>query len=545
MKTRGFAYRFEDTVPNITGFHVNTNKTGEPYQIPWEHEDSHKRLWHLRQWQARYNPIKKAISPEQYLDNPDDYPEATKKRLPRILPIARLFPTSKRPWAGRLPTASEIDKAWQMLMVEVERRWNLENPDNKVTIVRYQEKTGQPQGAIYNIHGMRVRGLTDLRRGGMSLDLLSKFVAGHASLMMTLYYLEFDPASINTMISKAAVEAKAKEINDFVTDFKKLSYEDARRRSVSVHPDAIAAAVESPSKIEFCNVDIGMCPFDGTRCFDGGPELRADNRSVGSFGVHGDIGSRNCIMCRHFVSGPPWIPQLELYGGKLCAKRQYLGLKQTEINEKAAFLREQRRAGLITRAEETTASDALQADLIANKDEQELNETAIFNVEMLLAASVEIMSKAEEGDLKSEIAFVGNDRRSIVEYVEVPQFVRALMLARVAKVYPVLGDDLMIAERNRWIDFVMHNAGEHPLGLRVDITDRQRERARDMLSEWMLGRLKAHDIAALGDGRQRLQDLRVAGKVKALISRALSDAVPLGIGGTDSSLKSLEHNGVR
>ncbi|ASY58274.1 VPA1269 family protein [Sinorhizobium sp. CCBAU 05631] len=545
MRTRGYAYRFEDTVPNITGFYVNTNKTGEPYQIPWEHEETHKRLWHLRQWQVRYNPIKKALSPEQYLDNPDEYPDVTKKRLPRILPIARLFPTSRRPWAGRIPTSSEIDKAWHKLMVEVERRWNLENPDNQVMIVRYQEKTGQPQGSIYNIHGMRVRGLTDLRRGGMSLDVLSKFVAGHASLMMTLYYLEFEPASVNAMISKAAVEAKATEINDFVTDFKKLSYEDARRRSVSVHPDAIAAAVESPSKIEFCNVDIGMCPFDGARCYDGGPVLRADNRSGGSFGVHGDVGSRNCIMCRHFVSGPPWIPQLELYGGKLCAKRQYLARKETEINERAALLRDQREAGLNTRAEEMTASAALQADLIAIKDEQEMNETAIFNVEMLLTASIEIMARTEEGDSESGIALVGNDRRSAVQYVEVPEFVRALMLARVAEVYPVLGDDRIIAERDRMIDLIMHNAGEVPLGLRVNITDRQRNRARDMLSKWMLGRLKAHDIAALGDGRQRLQDLRVAGEVKAMISRALSDSVPLGTGLTDSSLRSLEHSEVR
>jgi len=545
MKSRGYAFRFEDTVPNITGFNINTNKTGNPYQIAWEHEDAHRRLWRLRQWQERYNPITKAIPSELYLDNPDEYPQKTIRKLPEILPLARLFPTSMRPWEGRIATPSEIDKAWQMLMAEVQRRWNVENPDDQITIIRYQEKTGQPHGSIYNIHGMRVRGLSDLRRGGMPIDVLSKFVAGHASLMMTLYYLEFEPASINSMLTKASVEAKAQEIDDFISDFKKMNYEEARRRSVSVHPGAIGAAVDSPSKIEFCNVDLGLCPFDGARCYDGGALLRSDNRSNGAFNTYGDVGPRNCIMCRHFVTGPPWIPQLELFGAKLCAKRQHFARKENEINENAAILREQREAGHITRAEQTTASSALQADLLAIKEEQERLETSIFNVEILLTASAEIMVRADNGESKPGTALVGSDRHSVAGYVQVPEFVRALALGRFSEVYPVTGDDLIRAERDRRIDLIMHNAGEVPLGLRVDITDRQRKRAIDQFSEWMLGSLKVAEIEALGNGHQRLQDMHVGSQVKGLIDRALTDSVAVGTNYTPLSLQSPELEGNR
>ena len=76
-------------------------------------------------------------------------------------------------------------------------------------------------------------------------------------------------------------------------------------------------------------------------------------------------------------------------------------------------------------------------------------------------------------------------------------------------------------------------------------------RYAEMLCTRLLGRFDARQPVSSSPAHhqrrvlQRLQDLRVAGKVKTLINRALSDAVPLGLGGTDSSLKSLEHNGVR
>ncbi|MGO6943694.1 VPA1269 family protein [Rhizobium johnstonii] len=527
MKTRGYAYKYDDVVPNFTGFHINTNKTGDPYEIPWEHEDTLKRLWHLRQWQARYNPVKQPLKPDQYLDNPDEYPAPRKAKLPSIFPIARLFPTKFRPFPGRIATISEMDKAWQKLMVEVERRWNLENPADQISIVRYQETTRQPQGSIYNLHGMRVRGLSDLRRGGMPLDLLSKFVAGHASLMMTLYYMEFDPAFINDQLSQAAVSARAKEIDDFIVGFKKMSYDQARQKSVAINNNAIAAATESPSKIEFVNVDIGLCPFDGTRCSDGGAELRADNRRTGTFGVFGAVAPRNCIMCRHFVSGPPWIPQLELFGTKLCAQRQDLARQENEINELAGLIKEQRSAGEITLQEERSRLADRQVALVAIKDEQEKLETSIYNVEVLISASVELLEKHRGQEGEKMLELVGSDRRSIVGYVEVPEFTRSLALSRAAVIHPVLGDDRIKAMRDQRLDLIMHNSGQTPLGLRTDITDRQREYARDLLSQFLLANLRANQIEDLGSGRESL-DKRISSQVKDMINHALADGVVVG-----------------
>ena len=52
---RGYAHRFDGTPP-FTGFFVNTNKTGQPYLIPWENEAVHRRLHELRLWQEAHNP---------------------------------------------------------------------------------------------------------------------------------------------------------------------------------------------------------------------------------------------------------------------------------------------------------------------------------------------------------------------------------------------------------------------------------------------------------------------------------------------------------
>jgi hypothetical protein len=361
----------------------------------------------------------------------------------------------------------------------------------------------------------------------MPLDLLSKFVAGHASLMMTLYYMEFDPAFINEQLSQAAVSARAKEIDDFIIGFKKMSYEQARQKSVAINDNAIAAATESPSKIEFVNVDIGLCPFDGTRCSDGGAELRADNRKTGTYSVHGSVTPRNCIMCRHFVSGPPWIPQLELFGSKLCAQREDLGRQESEINELAGLIREQRLAGEITLQEERTKLADKQVALIAIKDEQEKLETSIYNVEVLISASVELLEKHRDQKGEKVLELVGSDRRSIVGYIEVPEFTRALALSRAAVIHPVLGDDRIKAMRDQRLDLIMHNSGQTPLGLRTDITDRQRDYARDLFSQFLLANLRANQIEDLGSGRDSL-DNRITSQVKDLIDHALTDGVVIG-----------------
>src|SRR5690606_9562085 len=111
-------------------------------------------------------------------------------------PLFRLPAGRRGQVHGAPPSQRRRDQAWQELMLETERRWNEMNPDRPIKIVKRQRDTGQPYGALYNLHGLRVTGLTRLFMSGVPIEILSKLVAGHAGLIMTLYYLKFKPADI-------------------------------------------------------------------------------------------------------------------------------------------------------------------------------------------------------------------------------------------------------------------------------------------------------------------------------------------------------------
>ena len=155
---RGYAHRFDGTPP-FTGFFVNTNKTGQPYLIPWENEAVHRRLHELRLWQETHNPVDRPIPPSLYVDDIEDADEGKLEDYPEIFSLFRLQTARRSGRQGAPPNIRKTGEFWQLLMAELERRLALESkggPSPK--LVKRQEKTGQAYAAKYNPHGLPRRG---------------------------------------------------------------------------------------------------------------------------------------------------------------------------------------------------------------------------------------------------------------------------------------------------------------------------------------------------------------------------------------------------
>lgn len=532
---RGYAREFKDGPKSITGFFVNTNKTSEQYAIPWQHKDVHDRLWKLRKWQEQFNPIKDALTSDQYVDDPLKISKKTKLKLPDIFPIFRLFPSSARPWFGRIPTPSEMDHAWQALNAEIQRIWNIDNPANPIDIVSFDPQTGQPCKAKYNLHGMRVRGLTDLYRSGMRPELISRVVAGHATVSMTLYYLEFLPDEVNSKLSAAALHAQAAAALETMDRFAAASFDEAKKRVVALQPEAIAAAHEWQDRLLIDNVGIGFCPFscDPSRCEDGGPILRyEENKNGPTRHKYAPVpgGARNCIMCRHFVTAPAWLVPLELYGSKLCERRKHLALREQEANDRLDALSASRMAKT---PEERSAGEAIyrrtwdeqtkERDSI--RDEQEIVEKSIFNVEVLLRSCAKLLE--EEGDDDGRLPMVANSSESIVQYIETSDFEHSLLQSMASRVYPVLESQRIEAKRDRFLEMILFDSGIKPPGLMFDVTPKMRRAAMDRFAELLIQRVSRAALRALSDGNQSLRDVGVWDDVNKVIESALANEIAI------------------
>lgn len=532
---RGYAHEFKEDAKSLTGFFINTNKTSEPYLIPWEHRDVHARFWKLRKWQEKFNPVKDALTPDQYLDDEKKVSKKTKLRLPDIFPIFRLFPNSARPWPGRIPTTGEMDHAWQAFNAEIQRVWNLDNPSNPIDIVSYDPRFKQACKAKYNLHGMRVRGLTDLYRSGMRPELISKVIAGHATVSMTLYYLESLPGEVDQKLSAAALQSQAAAALETMDYFTKASFDDAKKRVVALQPEAIAAAHEWQDRLLIDSVGIGFCPFscDPSRCEDGGPILRHSEKKDGTTQhKHAPVpgGRRNCIMCRHFVTAPAWLVPLELYGSKLCEMRRHLALREQEASDRLDALSASRMAKtpeerLVgddiyrrTWDEQTKHRDSI-------RDEQEIVETSIFNVEVLLRACAKLLE--EQADDDGRLPMVANSSESIVQYIETSDFEHSLLQSMASRIYPVLESQRVEDKRDRFLEMILFDSGIKPPGLMFDVTSEMRRAAMDRFAELLIHRASRAELRALSDGNQSLRDIGVWDDVNKAIESALANKIAI------------------
>jgi hypothetical protein len=514
---RGYAKQLGDAVQPVTGIFINTNKTGDPYVIPWEHPVVHKKLWELRLWQEEHFPISAPLTPEQYVGSDEKAEEERLAALPSIFSLWRL-PSGRRDHThGAPPSWRRRDQVWQEIMLETERRWNERNPERQIEIVKRQRKTGQTYRSLYNLHGLRVAGLTRLFMSGVPLEILSKLVAGHAGIVMTLYYLKFKPAHIHQILDDASQNAIALS-QAFIDDFRIWSFDEARRNVVSLHDGAIGAAVEQDTthKLMYSDVTIGVCPFAGTRCSDGGETIvdtsngRRDKRYVPVEG-----GEKNCIMCRHLISGPPFMTQLWLYGTALldrfdATSRQIAELETQRENEIAM---RQRATSPADRLRHQTKITALEIQSNALTSSNLLLLKGVHRTHRLLEMCEKIrigLSEHSGSDL------VVQDTAPVVELMEVSDFERSSIITAASRLFPMLHNGETEARRDVFLDKVMWEAGERPLTF-APLSPEQKRFGQDAFARMIMEKTDRVETQALIEGRVTLQDVGLVPDLKHLL----------------------------
>jgi hypothetical protein len=515
--TRGYAARFAGE-REITGFSVNTNKTGEPYQIPWQNVELHAALYKLRLWQEQYNPISGPIGPEKYVDNGRDCPADTLAALPEIFPLFRMPPVPRNVRLNQPPSATQIYNGWHKLLEEVQRRWNEQNPEDLIEIIRRRKDTGQLTDATYNLHGLRAKGIMNLYERGVPIEIISKVVAGHATVVMTIYYMLFEPSKIDALLSQAAVEDRAENQQSFIRDFKNWSGRTARERAVSLVPVALDAATSIWDKIPYSDVGIGFCPFGGERCFDGGPPVETHGKGKATPTAYQTVpgGRRNCIMCRHLVSGPPWLFQLQLLGTSLLEKSSEAAERLADIQAAIDQAYRQKRDREISDPLVKSRLDVLQLQEEQVVDEILIFETAIYNTSRLVQACLDLQ-RISACDVDSELpVLVANSEDSFAEFIAVTPFERVAALTAAGRIYPLVADKRVETSRDDYLNLVLNNAGIVPPAFRHELSKDQKRFFTDQLSLFLLRSVDRSDLESLTSGKLRLQDIDLEQQVAQL-----------------------------
>jgi Putative phage integrase len=300
--------------PDIVGIWVPVNKTSDDgYPVPWVSDELLAQFKYQRDWIFRYtrHPGMHGIDEAQgYRDTPEELKFAEKKffclfRDPCVdSRVADSLPVSKQ----------KLYKLWGKLCLEVETRINLRAVDQFHRVRLAKIVDGGDPVAVFDLHTLRVSGITDLLNRGVPLQIVSEYVAGHRTYMMTSWYDQPSVSAIRQVLRDA--HHRAGDTQGMLPRFTEEEV-DRMRPYLLVNEQykglytGFDALEENAGLIQIRQA--GICP--GTRCEDGGMSEGGKTVPVPA----GDRGP-SCPQCRFFLTGPAFLLGQAIEGNQLILK---------------------------------------------------------------------------------------------------------------------------------------------------------------------------------------------------------------------------------
>jgi len=302
---------------DILGLWVPVNKTsGDGYAIPWVSQELLMHLRFQRDWILRYadHPNLQTINDAQGHRNT---PEVLADLGGKFFCLFR-DAVSERASDHSLPVPKQkLMKLWGKLCGEAQRRLNASSHEpagGHVQLVQPgTEDTPQPR-AIHDIHTLRVSGITDLLDRGVPLNIVSEYIAGHATYVMTLWYDKPTPGAMRAYLEEA--QAQAGGAHSAIPAFDQAELSRNKPHLVS-HHDYVDAYNGFDALGENAGLALirqsGICP--GTRCSEGALDEHGRPKPVPT----GDRGP-SCPQCRFWLTGPAFLLGQTIEGNQLIYK---------------------------------------------------------------------------------------------------------------------------------------------------------------------------------------------------------------------------------
>ncbi|MCF7482581.1 hypothetical protein L3V31_12670 [Vibrio sp. J1-1] len=506
--------------------YVNSNKTADKnvgfgeksgYEIPWKNPHVIKYLDELRIWQEKYNP---AAAPVRYKDIPTTVFEGdpAKKVLASIPDRFYLFRAAKDIKNGNRqmpPTIRMLHEFWVRLMDELEKRLHEEGVDCQIILSR-NPKTNAAQQALYSPHGLRLAGLTSLAQQGVPIEILSKIVAGHKSILMTIYYQKFHPNHISEILNEASRDLELQYQKSFQSWLRDASWIQVAEYAAYNSEDAIEgvqSAVARCTASLWSSTNLGLCPYNGTRCHDGGACVRKNGKGRN---IHLPIEDKNCVMCRHFITGLPWLTELWVHGNALILKSEKISKDLEELQQEERELKVKRK-NLVQDGEEVPSGLRIKITKL-----QTLHEKKSINLDNIfkelhathnLVEKVKKLPKApifEEGESENNSApalLMNSDSEFDVDYVEAPNNFQNLdFVIQASRFYKHEKNMDFEREREMFMDEILLRNGYEPLML-MNLTKEEKQQSADAFAKLLVTKVDSEMLQLLKDGRIKLSEL--------------------------------------
>jgi len=298
------------------GIYVTTNKTQmwnpedfRGFTIPWPGTELYSMLDIQREWCKVAATI---FHTEKVRLSDDDL--NIKSNVVDILPAFHVLFRDASSFAGgnRPISSAKMEALWILLCGEAQAEWSRRGTPVRLLAQRSGGRVHKKK-AIHDLHSLRVSGITSLYLKGVPVEIISKYVAGHASIAMTLHYEASDPREIRRRLDAYRLRSELEcGREDASRLMERLDSGDSLTPELLKEvfgQDAVTRLLMSNDFLTDCQVGIeaakhvagswvwygdGICP--GAKCSEG-------DESGGP--VKG--GPRSCGNCRFFLTGTAFL----------------------------------------------------------------------------------------------------------------------------------------------------------------------------------------------------------------------------------------------
>lgn len=465
---KGVLRKFIDPTTNLemTGFFINTNKTADinkdesdkGYNMPWQYEEIQYWLVKLRDWQQKYNPI----------SEPTKWTELTVNQLGQAKDIKILKAMGKATFLFRdasneknqLPLRSKAleQPLWYKLLQCLEQKVNQASTNEAEKNLKFVREDSEIT-TYYPLHSLRVSLITAFAlEGGVPMPVLSKCIAGHARLVMTLYYTKMGISYVTDTMKKADTEILKQDqesFERFIKDAKYKQLEIGTAVNDTVAYDAVLTAQKSKASIVMS--DKGICPKGCFGCDTGGTYVNDDTDRV-TYGAVQGYPAHNCVRCRWFITGPAFLPGLVNHFNVLSydmaetAKRITKFQTETELLENKKYEAEQN-GGIFERYEELLKYEQLLQAELQKGDDIANNMNATLR---LIDKCQKISKNAADDSNKAQLVPVGTvqDVGFLLES-EADEMYQLQAICNGAELFPETDASKALLKRSQIIDLTL------------------------------------------------------------------------------------------
>ncbi|MDA0383381.1 MULTISPECIES: gamma-mobile-trio integrase GmtZ [Vibrio harveyi group] len=505
---KGIFRHIHDTMTGLhsTGLYINTNKTAdqnkdEPergYIIPWQNEEVLYWLEKLRNWQEKYNPIAKPTDCTTLLKKHTNAKKSN-KQLESMGDIAFLFRDASangedkhKPVRGD----SNLGRFWYQLLLALENQLaeqgnTLDNGERLRLVVDYPEDTkeGAKVATLFPLHSLRVSLITAYTMDTqLPLPVISKLLAGHTRLLMTIYYNKITPSVMAEKMDEAHGELDAKSKQSVRNFLKDASMEQIQCKMVYHSDDSIQAALANRNPIGWEERSCGLCLVGGNTvksdevstlggCWNGGKLI--NDSKVAANRIYGSVphGPENCPRCRWFITEAYYLKPLNAHFNQLSYKAHQAANLSVEIEGELEALKDEQffceeQGKPFIKHDELQALQRRWEKQQVEADEYTNDWVACFE---LIYKIIRVEEARKEGDTKDKLIAVGSEQdiSHALKFIETDsELLHLSLLCEDAEFYPDLQDELrktpVIQKRSMQLSRVLMKKGFEPIFMEMD-----------------------------------------------------------------------------